>query len=157
MSQLKNKRRAHSKGDFVNYAYDIYSKTVEFLVHLSPRYGRVYIENTVRLAHKVYDEAEIAQKTYTSDADRIAIRKRHLLEARGALSALDTKLTDIYRVLLKNPQGAFTTGNGKKIPKEDAERKLENLADELGVLIDLEDAALSGVLESDQRALKNLK
>lgn len=151
MSQLKNKRRATSKAKYVNTAYDVHKAAIELAVRLSPRYGRVYTVEIAALAHRLSDECEITQKIYPSNPQRVKQREYHLCEARGALSALDSKLTEIYVILLENPQGAFTTGSGKKIPAADAERILENLAENVGTLIDIEDAALSGVLDSDRK------
>lgn len=151
MSQLKSKRRTQSKAAYVNVAYDIHTAATELAVRLSPRYGRVYTTEIAALSHKLSDECEITQKIYPSNPQRVKEREFHLCEARGALSALDSKLTEIYVILLNNPQGAFTTGNGKKVPAGDAERILENLAENVGTLIDIEDAALSGVLDSDRK------
>lgn len=150
MSVLK-RRRLESKANYLNYANEICDATVELLARLSPRYGRVLTEATSRLAHAVVDEVEIANSIYPSDAQRKEQRKYHLLEARGALRALDVELGRCYRVLLKNPKGAFQKASGKSVPADDAERILENLAENIGVLIDLEDAAISGVLESDRK------
>lgn len=150
MSVLKN-RRLTSKADYLNYANDLCDATIEILVRLSPRYGRVLTASTAALAHKVVDEAEIANGIYPSDATRKERRKIHLLEARGALRALDVELTRCYIVLLKNSEGAFTTAHGKKVAPAEAVRKLENMAENLGTLIDLTDAALAGVMESDRK------
>lgn len=150
MSVLKN-RRLQSKADYVNLANELCDATIEILVRLSPRYGRVLTEAVAALAHKVVDEAEIANSIYPSDEHRKQLRKTHLLEARGAIRALDVELTRCYSILLRNPEGAFTTTNGKKVPPAEAERKLENMADNLGTLIDLADAAISGVMESDRK------
>ena len=151
MSQLKSKRRSQSKAKYVNVAYDIHTAAMELAVRLSPRYGRVYTAEVAALAHKLSDECEITQKIYPSNEQRVKAREFHLCEARGALSALDSKLTEIYVILLNNPRGAFTTGSGKKIPAKDAERILENLAENVGTLIDIEDTAISGVLDSDRK------
>ena len=154
MSILKNRRKAHSKGEYVNLADDISVETVEFVARLSPRYGRIYTKTVSDLALKVYVEAETAQKIYTSDLVRLDLRKVHLLEARAALSALDKLLGEVYKVLTKNPEGAFTTSGKKNVRADDALRIIENLADGVGTKIDLLDAALSGVLESDQKLRK---
>ena len=150
MSVLK-RRRLESKANYLNYANEICDATVELLARLSPRYGRILTTDTSHLAHVIVDEVEIANSIYPSDAQRRDQRKYHLLEARGALRALDVELGRCYRVLLKNPQGAFQKANGKSVPAADAERILENLADNVGTLIDLVDAAISGVLESDRK------
>lgn len=152
MSVLK-RRRLESKANYLNYANEICDATVELLARLSPRYGRVLTEAASRLAHAVVDEVEIANSIYPSpsDAQRKEQRKYHLLEARGALRALDVELGRCYRVLLKNPKGAFQKASGKSVSADDAERILENLAENVGTLIDLEDAAISGVLESDRK------
>ncbi len=48
-----------------------------------------------------------------SDAQRIELRKAHLLEARASLKALDVRLTHCYLVMMQNPEGCFTTSKGK--------------------------------------------
>ena len=88
MSVLKNKR-GESKAEFVNVANQIYAETINFLSRLSARYSRLLADPTAKMAAEVLDNAEKAQSYFTSDEIRLDLRKKALLEARGALMALD--------------------------------------------------------------------
>ena len=137
MSVLKSKRST-SKAEFVNVASQIYDETIDFLSRLSARYSRLMAEAIADLAGEVEDHAEKANSIYPSDAQRVELRKAHLLEARAALMALDVRLNKCYRLMNKNPQGCFT----------DATAKLDRMADSLGELIDRENELLKGQLKS---------
>ena len=126
MSVLKNKRTT-SKAEFVNTANEIYTETINFLSRLSARYSRLL----------------------ASDDMRLDLRKQHLLLARGALMALDVQLCHCYLVMMKNPQGCFTDAKGNKVPKKEAEERLEAMSQTLGELIDAEDDLLKGTMKSD--------
>lgn len=91
MSVLKSKRST-SKAEFVNVASQIYDETIDFLSRLSARYSRLMAEAIADLAGEVEDHAEKANSIYPSDAQRVELRKAHLLEARAALMALDVRL-----------------------------------------------------------------
>ena len=147
MSVLKAKRTT-SKAEFVNTASLIYIETINFLTRLSARYSRLIAEPTAKLAGEVMDRAEKANSIFPSDAQRTELRKAHLLEARASLMALDVRLTHVYQILAQNPQGAFTTAAGNAVPASDATRKLDNMAQHLGELIDQENALLTGQLKT---------
>lgn len=148
MSVLKNKR-GESKAEFVNVANQIYAETINFLSRLSARYSRLLADPTAKMAAEVLDNAEKAQSYFTSDEIRLDLRKKALLEARGALMALDVQLLHCYLVMLKNPQGCFTDSKGNTVKQAEAEKRLEDMAQTLGDLINLEDEKLKGVLKSD--------
>ena len=148
MSVLKAKRTT-SKAEFVNTANEIYRETVNFLSRLSARYSRLLADPTAKLAAEVVDNAEKAQSFFTSDDMRLDLRKQHLLLARAALMALDVQLCHCYLVMTKNPQGCFTDSKGNKVPKKEAEERLETMSQTLGDLIDAEDDLLKGTLKSD--------
>lgn len=112
MSVLKNKR-GESKAEFVNVANQIYTETINFLSRLSARYSRLLADPTAKMAAEVLDNAEKAQSYFTSDEIRLDLRKKALLEARGALMALNVQLLHCYLVMLKNPQGCFTDSKGQ--------------------------------------------
>ena len=103
------------------------------------------------------DNAEKAQSFYTSDDMRLDLRKQHLLLARAALMALDVQLCHCYLVMMKNPQGCFTDSKGNKVPKKEAEERLEAMAQSLGELIDAEDDLLKGTLQSDAERRRRKK
>lgn len=149
MSVLKNKRTT-SKAEFVNTANEIYTETINFLSRLSARYSRLLADPTEKLAAEVVDNAEKVQSFFTSDEMRLDLRKQHLLLARGALMALDVQLCHCYMVMMKNPQGCFTDAKGNKVPKKEAEERLEAMSQNLGGLIDTEDDLLKGTMESDE-------
>lgn len=143
MSVLKEKRTV-SRAEFVNTANQIYVQTVAFLTRLSARYSRLIAGPTAALAGEVMDNAEKANATYPDDEQKRAKRRSYLLNANAALSALDVRLTHCYTILAMNPQGAFTNGAGQHLDKDDATRKLDNMAQELGLLIDREARLLRG-------------
>jgi hypothetical protein len=149
MSVLKM-HRSESKAEFINTAHKIYVQTIQFLTRLSARYSRLLSENTIKLASEVLDHAEKANSIFPSDSKRIELREAHLLEARASLMALDVHLSDCYEIMILNPEGCFTTGKGKAVKPEDAQRKLDSMAQSLGELIDLENGLLTKVLRSDK-------
>lgn len=146
MSVLKQKRQK-SKMEFVNKAYEIYAETVSFLSRLSARYARLVAEDTAKLAGEVMDHSEKANSIYPNTQVAKDLRMNHLLEARGSLMALDVRLTHIYTILMTNPEGAFTTSKGSTVCGGDAERKLDHMAESLGLKIDEENNLLKGQLE----------
>ena len=147
MSVLKQKR-AVSKAEFINVAYQIHVETLNFLTRLSARYARMLQEPVAKLSGEVLDHAEKANSIFPSDPQRISIRKAHLLEARASLMALDVRLTLCYDVMSQNPEGAFTTSKGKSVSASDATAKLDKMAQSLGDLIDRETELLKGAVKS---------
>lgn len=91
MSVLKNKRTT-SKAEFVNTANEIYTETINFLSRLSARYSRLLAEPTIKMAAELVSYTEKAQSYFTSNDIRLDLRERDLLQARGALMALDVQL-----------------------------------------------------------------
>lgn len=150
MSVLKSKRN-ESRAEFVNTANKIYEETIAFIVKLSSKYSRVFSADTARLASKVLDHAEMANSIYPSDEIRKEERERHLLNARASLMALDVHLSHCYRAMMKNPYGCFVSDSGECRDATAAMRKLDNMAQSLGSLIDLENGYLSALLKSDKR------
>lgn len=149
MSVLKA-HRSESKAEFVNTANKIYIQTINFLSRLSSRYSRLVADSVSRLAAEVLDHAEKANSIYPSDETRKELRKQHLLEARASLMALDVHLAHCYELMMTNPSGCFTTGNGNLVSSSDARKKLERMAQNLGELIDAENGLLTSVLRSDK-------
>ena len=147
MSVLKQKR-AVSKAEFINVAYQIHVETLNFLTRLSARYARMLQEPVAKLSGEVLDHAAKANSIFPSDPQRISIRKAHLLEARASLMALDVRLTLCYDVMSQNPEGAFTTSKGKSVSASDATAKLDKMAQSLGDLIDRENELLKGAVKS---------
>lgn len=150
MSVLKAKR-SESKMEFVNSANKIYIQTVGFVSRMSARYARLLADQTVQLASEVLDHAEKANSIFPSDDVRRELRERHLLEARASLMALDVHLHHCYEILMTNPSGCFTGESGKGMDAGRAKHRLENMAQELGELIDLENGLLTSILKSDQK------
>lgn len=149
MSVLKA-HRTESKAEFVNMANQIYVQTIQFLSRLSSRYSRLLSSPVSTLASEVIDHAEKANSIYPSDDLRKELRKTHLLEARASLMALDVHLAHCYEVMMLNPAGCFTSKTGSPVQASDAKRKLENMAQSLGELIDTENGLLTNVLKSDK-------
>ena len=150
MSVLKEKRTV-SKAEFVNTANQIYVETIGFLTRLSARYSRLLAEGVATLAGEVMDHAEKANKIYPSDEQRKGLRREHLLEALASLSALDVRLTHCYLIMGQNPQGCFADGKGKSLPPPEATRKLDNMAESLGNLINQEETLLRNIMDSDRK------
>jgi hypothetical protein len=148
VSVLKNKRTT-SKAEFVNTANEIYTETINFLSRLSARHSRLLAEPTIKMAAELVSYTEKAQSYFTSNDIRLDLRERDLLQARGALMALDVQLCHCYMVMMKNPQGCFTDAKGNKVPKKEAEERLETMAQILGELIDTEDDLIKGTMQSD--------
>lgn len=149
MSVLKA-HRTESKAEFVNTANQIYVHTIQFLSRLSSRYSRLLASPVAALASEVIDRAEKANSIYPSDDLRKELRKTHMLEARAALMALDVHLGHCYEIMMNNPAGCFSSSSGAAVPVSDAKRKLENMAQNLGELIDRENTLLTNVLKSDR-------
>lgn len=150
MSVLKA-HRSESKAEFVNTANQIYIQTISFLSRISARYSRLIASDVASLASEVLDNAEKANNIYPSDEIRKELRERHLLEARASLSALDIHLAQCYEIMLTNPEGCFTKPSGTPVKPSDAKRRLENMAQNLGELINIEDKLLTNVLKSDKQ------
>ena len=149
MSVLKA-HRSESKAEFVNVANQIYVQTIQFLSRLSSRYSRLLSSPVASLASEVINHSEKANSIYPSDDLRKDLRKTHLLEARASLMALDVHLSHCYEIMMLNPAGCFTSGTGSSVPASDAKRKLDNMAQSLGELIDTENGLLTNVLKSDK-------
>ncbi|MEG2679058.1 MAG: hypothetical protein RR949_03895 [Oscillospiraceae bacterium] len=150
---LKQKRTV-SKAEYLNIANEIFVQTLGFLTRMSTRYARILAEPVAKLAGEVMDLTEKANSIYPSDAERKGLRKAHLLEARASLMALDVRLTHCYIILSKNTQGCFSDSKGqagkKKISVEEAVKRLDTMAQNLGELIDRENELIGKVLESDK-------
>lgn len=149
MSVLKA-HRSESKAEFVNAANKIYIQTINFLSRLSSRYSRLMASDIAHLASEVLSHCEKANSIYPSDESRKELRKHHLLEARGALMALDVELAYCYEILMTNPEGCFTTASGANIKSAEAKKKLDHMSQSLGELIDQENGLLTNVLKSDK-------
>jgi len=147
MSVLKT-RRTVSRAEFVQKASDIYDETLAFLTRLSARWSRLVAEPTAALAGEVEDWAVKANSYFPNTEAQIAARLDCLLKARAALMALDTRLSKCYRQMIKNPEGCFTTSSGAAVKGQDAETKLDKMAQSLGDLIDSENELLKGQIKS---------
>ena len=154
MSVLAQKRTV-SKAEFVNTANQIYIETLNFLTRLSARYSRLVAEPVAKLAGEIIDHAEKANSIFPSAAQRVELRKAHLLEARASLMALDVRLTHCYLIMNENPEGCFTTAKGKSVGSKDAMEKLDKMAQSLGELIDKENELLKGQIKSTGQRLKS--
>ena len=149
MSVLKA-HRSESRAEYVNLANKIYIRTIQFLTRLSSRYSRLIASDVASLASEVLDNSEKANSIYPSDAKRKELRRYHLLEARASLMALDVHMSHVYELLMLNPSGCFTKGNGDSVPSAEAKKKLDKMAQELGEMIDEENGKLTAILKSDK-------
>ena len=103
------------------------------------------------MATKLQNCVDMAQDHYTSDDVRLDLRERDILEARGALAALDHMLAKCYRIMLLNPQGCFSTGkkSTEELTAAEAQDRLDRWSQRLGEKIDQEERKLNGLLKSD--------
>ena len=137
MSVLKSKQNL-SRAEFVNVANEIFTETYQFLSRISARYGRLLAPEICARASDVIDHCEMANKVLPTDKVKAEYRERHLLEALGAVSALDVKMAHLYNIMMKNPQGCFTDTNGKTLEASRATKRLDSMAQSLGEKIDRE-------------------
>ena len=144
-------RRKESKAEYINLAYQIYKETLQYLSRVSARYSRLIASDIMHLAASLLNNCEIANSIYPSDQVRVEMRERHLLEARGALMALDIQLAVAYDIMRMNPQGCFTTPSGNTVTPPEAMKKLDNLSQSLGEKIDRENGYLTNLLKSDKK------
>lgn len=153
MSVLKNKRK-ESCAEYLHDAYKIYVQTIEFVSRLSARYSRIMASDITSTAFDVLRNVESANTIYPSSEHRVMMREKYLLAAKASLQSLDVALSVCYDVLMKNPSGAFTTTTGKDVDSTNAKRKLDNMAQSLGELIDTEAKMITKVIKSDKERLK---
>ena len=106
MSVLKAKRTT-SKAEYVNTANQIYVETLNFLTRMSARYSRLLAEPVAKLAGEVVDHAEKANSIFPSDAQRIELRKAHLLEARASLKSTGCQTYALLSCDDAEPRGMF--------------------------------------------------
>lgn len=156
MSVLKNKRK-ESKAEYINCAYKIYICTIEFLSKLSARYSRLTAQDIAHTAYEVMLNCESANAVFPSDTIRADLREGYLLKARASLQALDVSLSVVYDILSKNPSGAFVTSTKKDVAPADASKKLDNMSQELGELIDSELKMINKILQSDKEIVRKNK
>ncbi len=149
MSVLKSKQNL-SRAEFVNVANEIFTETYQFLSRVSARYGRLLAPEICARASDVIDHCEMANKVLPTDKVKAEYRERHLLEALGAVSALDVKMAHLYNIMMKNPQGCFTDTKGKTLEASRATKRLDSMAQSLGEKIDREMNLIKAVLDSDR-------
>lgn len=114
----------------------------------------------MELASKIATETITANSIFPNSLQAVEMRRGHLLEAKAAIYALCAKLGLCYRTLMRNPQGAFTTANGRQLTSEEAVTKLDKMAQKLGEALNRELELIEGVLnrlKGDENKLKNGK
>ena len=155
MSVLKNKRKK-SPMEYVVNGYAIEKYSIDFTKRLSTKNARIFQDPVKRLAMIQSDLAYIANEIYPTNRAEYQLRRVLLGASMAVLHALDKRMADVYENLMVNPSDAFNRQNGKPIPKAEAIRILDKLADELGGMIDKQDNLLKGVRDSDKERFKNL-
>lgn len=153
MSVLKSKR-TKSSIQYLKTADDIFSYTANFCSRLSPRYTRIFTDATIKMASILVTECGMANAIYPNSEMAFEKRKSHLVEAKAALSSLDIMCGHIYSTLMLNPQGAFRTSSDKLVDGETAIKRLDDLCQTLGEMIDTEDKLLSGIIRNDRERQK---
>lgn len=136
MSVLKS-RRHKSPAKFVQLADEIYVEVYNFMMRLSNRQQRLLAPETTRLALKALDEAEMGNSIMVKDENTYNVRTTHLLEALAAMNAVDVNMTHIWKILMQNPQGAFTKSDGSTKSPSEAIVILDDMANSLGEKIDM--------------------
>lgn len=149
MSVLKEKRNV-STAEYVKLASDIFDETLQFISRVSNRYVRLIGPDIMHLAGEVEDNCDAANRVNPKTKGQFEYRERHLLEALGATSALDVRMSKVYRIMMKNPQGCFTDTKGETLEVSKAVQRLDNMAQSLGEKIDQEMKLIQGVLNSDR-------
>ena len=149
MSVLKGKRNV-STAEYFKLASDIFDETLQFISRVSNRYVRLIGPDIMHLAGEVEDNCDAANRVNPKTKGQFEYRERHLLEALGATSALDVRMSKVYRIMMKNPQGCFTDTKGETLEASKAVQRLDNMAQSLGEKIDQEMKLIQGVLNSDQ-------
>lgn len=155
MSVLKSKRK-ESTIEFVFNAYKIYILTIEFISRLSARYSRLMASDITHLAFEVLRNCESASSIILTNEDTFKKRQDYLVDAKAALSSLDVALSICYEILSQNPSGAMTSKTGKELNNYEANKKLDNMSQTLGELIDLELELIPKTIKNDKERLKKM-
>lgn len=156
MSVLKAKRH-ESKAEFVRVADDIFTETLGFMARLSNRYQRLLARDTMHAASRVLDHAEMAQNIWLKDQLTYEARRKHLIEAKAAVMALDVHMAHVWRTMMKNPQGCFTNTKGQTRTPSEAIEILDKMAISLGDKIDRFKGMVEKVMQSDKNRLKEME
>lgn len=142
--------------EYVTNGYAIEKYSLDFTKRLSTKNARIFQEPITRLAMLQADAAYIANEIYPTNRAEYQLRRMLLGVSMATLHALDKRMADVYEILNVNPSDAFNRQNGKPIPKAEAQRILDKLAEELGVMIDTQDALIKGVRDSDKERFSRL-
>lgn len=142
--------------EYVTNGYAVEKYSIDFTKRLSTKNARIYQAPVTRLAMLQSDLAYMANEIYPTNRAEYQVRRALLGMSMAILHALDKRMSDVYENLMVNPSDAFNRQNGKPIPKAEAIRILDRLADELGDMIDKQDSLLKGVRDSDKERFSNL-
>lgn len=148
------KDRNDSTIEYVYTARQIYIETLNFITKLSARYSRTIGNDLNELSSAMFNHVVMGNDIFPSDEIRFRLREEYLLQARGELSALDAKLSICYDLMMMNPAGCFTTSSGKSVDSSKAIKKIDNMAQNLGELIDKERRLITSVLKRDKEKRK---
>jgi len=142
--------------EYVTNGYAVEKYSIDFTKRLSTKNARIYQKPVTRLAMLQSDLAYMANEIYPTNRAEYQVRRALLGMSMAILHALDKRMSDGYENRRVNPSDAFNRQNGKPIPKAEAIRILDRLADELGDMIDKQDSLLKGVRDSDKERFSNL-
>ena len=142
--------------EYVTNGYAVEKYSIDFTKRLSTKNARIYQKPVTRLAMLQSDLAYIANEIYPTNRAEYQVRRALLSVSTAVLHALDKRMADVYENLMVNPSDAFNRQNGKPIPQAEAVRILDKLADDLGNMIDKQDALLKGVRDSDKERFSKL-
>ena len=147
MSVLATNRNVSSV-QYVYTAQQIHREVLHFLSRLSKKYSLYLGMQTATSASNLLTYVAQAQAAYPADEQRRQLRKYYIVQAQGALYALDLQLSTVYNILQSNPLGCFEKKSGEMMGKVDAQKRLDSMCVKLGKLIDEESKLLAGVEKS---------
>lgn len=142
--------------EYVTNGYTIENGALDFIKRLSTKNARIYQPTVTRLAMLQADLAYMANEIFPTNRAEYQLRRLLLSLSQSILHALDKRMADVYDVLMVNPSEAFNRQNGKPIPKAEAVRILDKMAESLGNCIDEQDALIKGVREADKKRFSRL-
>ena len=150
MSVLKDKRTT-SKAEYVNVANQIYVKTVDFLSRVSPRYSPADCGGHRTPGRAGHGSRGGSKQDLSVGPTAQGSAEKPPPGGHGPPFGPGCAPVPLLSNLYCNPQGAFTDGKGHKVPAAEAMRRLDNMSQDLGDLINQETDLLKGVMESDKK------
>lgn len=140
-------KRAESKFEVVNTAFDLYKYTLDLCIKMPRRYTYLVLQPIVDLAGQVADYTKCANSVFPSSAHEAEIRRDYFIRARATLQALIGRAN-----VLMEFSGVLTYKDEKKTKGVTA-HEIERWA----FLMNKELALIKGAMENDKKRFKDLK